>query len=1738
MNNQNCNINNNASQTFNNQIQDDWKNYEWEDINTPQINYNNNLEVHEQYGKLLINSETKDNVSMMLFQDDKHTNIYDNNIHIDTIPGEQEQHCETTYHEIIKGDFQSHNQYQNIIKNSEINDLHTIGSNIDYGNTVPLNAYKYKKLMNDALTNIINDDIMNDLPIPNLITHHKNDRIPLDLTYSPDPIFLYNEVPNTIQEPFFKSNESPPVIVQDSKKTQNQDDQISKYDYSIENYSNTNCELIASPLAMTNKLVFTEDKKLIDSNKLGERVVNDREIQYEGAKISNKLDQRFENDGDRHNARDHGRHYDRQANVSYGPRRHLGSVIGPLDKREMLRGDSRYINSNHHLLSENEADNESYQSDASYYYYPPGPRGHPGYLTKSRTFHDQDKHVLLDTSTTSSYNRRRRSRYQRYFPDSRESSLAPAPDLQNRVYNRSIREGPANYNTDVEYDMYHRVKNSTTGINKNRNEHSRGRGRDYQYLDDKYYERKTCNDSEIVSNERYRHGRPLVYDKRWQEDVNNYTDVEISKNDFDKPGYRKPSYMLRRFDEDAPIRRAPIREDRESISSSSLWAKEGSLNYRDRHQNEDKADNFQNISTNQSPLKKPVSTANKSKGKLDKKQFPYNKIDDANNPNVSNFFPNFGNMSNLDPNFNLTAMTNMSMSMNQGGETNNSSPYWQQYQLMAQNYYSNYYKMMASNYPQAMNFYFPNGLNPMDNLNETLEEESETEDDSGEEELKVETTCQEPHFYTRPHTIARFCPNGKLIIYTPTLKYDEGLVSSLDNQELKEEEKLSSSEVPIEGRSKLLSLESGQTLKIIDIQAFFKDINGFKKFPGPLIKTETHKDDLIRYCTDLIPSFPSFLSSHINASRSESTSSSVNSSRHNIASSFNANDEKESQNLNACATNITSKISPNFRESFQLLVRYLCLSVSQNGAVVGADVSKLLISSLSDKISFEDLSQMNNLTLQDNSTITTLNFSNKFRELLLCGHQKEALEFAVKNSHWGHALFMALKIDKSLVNSIFNKFINTISAKDPILTFYQTIAGRESTYLNQIQLASFSKVNAFEWRSHLAMILANPTSNPIKDKKNVEVMGDVLGQIGDISASHLCYILAREKFGAYTDKIAKLVLLTSSNKLPFNKFLNVEAIRLTEIYEYIEQLLTPTKINCLEGFITPFQSYKFIYSTWLIDRGMISEAYRYIETISKAIVYQPQTYDALFIKMVYEIACRLKYTDANLCFTPDNLNTINQNENEFYYPSSPSWLFDLSNIFRPLWQKNHFHSFNNLTQSEEGKLANNINAQISNIHKSNVNIENSGFQLRKMFESNNATLGGQEIVKEESRKENNALPQISLFNINTNKPTFYDNRNIVSEPPNVEISQASIPNYFHPKENTNFAPLNTKPLTNNLSYFPNSSISFPIQQNTFNPTQFNPSSQPNKIKTINTISITPDSDPRLYYQQNNQKRENFHIDSAYSNPDHYKADAINFGRSEPGNIVRPLGSFGSLSSIQNLNLPITTFPQFNQPLLKQQNYNSQNFIFDNKSQGINNMGEPYLTHFIADNKTPSISTKEENIHSEEPTSKKVTKEVNSASKGWFGGIINKILPKGPNEMILPDDSKKTILWNEDKKRWENSDGTAPEDDMVPPPPSDDQLFMYSTATSPVYPFNQNLQFLPGPVNEIVSPNQNSNFLTGPNSNASFNQYIPAFPFANNFQTAPGIGSMMVGNKRSVRSPYVDVFAKAQNQSSSSSMISP
>lgn len=140
------------------------------------------------------------------------------------------------------------------------------------------------------------------------------------------------------------------------------------------------------------------------------------------------------------------------------------------------------------------------------------------------------------------------------------------------------------------------------------------------------------------------------------------------------------------------------------------------------------------------------------------------------------------------------------------------------------------------------------------------------------------------------------------------------------------------------------------------------------------------------------------------------------------------------------------------------------------------------------------------------------------------------------------------------------------------------------------------------------MIVANvDESNKDLVLNSIKTMGDSLASNGRVAASHFCYLLADCQFGTFNKKSSKLVLIGSSHNQEFSKFCQINAIQATEIFEFAHSLSSSSTSSSLtSGILEHFVKYKLIYASRLLEYGFISEAYKYIEVIAKAINLNPK----------------------------------------------------------------------------------------------------------------------------------------------------------------------------------------------------------------------------------------------------------------------------------------------------------------------------------------------------------------------------------------------------------------------------------------------------------------------------------------------------------------------------------------------------
>ncbi|XP_018525540.1 LOW QUALITY PROTEIN: protein transport protein Sec16B [Lates calcarifer] len=440
-----------------------------------------------------------------------------------------------------------------------------------------------------------------------------------------------------------------------------------------------------------------------------------------------------------------------------------------------------------------------------------------------------------------------------------------------------------------------------------------------------------------------------------------------------------------------------------------------------------------------------------------------------------------------------------------------------------------------------------------------------------------------PLKYSIPHAVVSFGPAGQLIRVTPGLSTQENV-----------------SQLEIHSLEVILSETQEQ--------------QEMRNFPGPLTREDLHKVDAIEFA-------------------------------HQKSGTCMRDDKLQE------------------KSSAALLWNLLILLCRQNGQIVGSDIAELLMQGSHSDGSWEsdaptliDFSESTNTEAppQKGEDLLTGNWSSfssetsekalqSYTQLLLAGRKKEALESAMSTGLWGHALFLASKMDNRSYTTVLSRFTGQLTASDPLQTLFQLLSGRipaVATCCGNEKLG--------DWRPHLAVILSNETGYPAIHQKAIITMGDTLASRGLLHAAHVCYLTASVPFGAFTQKAERLVLLSSSHRQSFKYFATNSAIQCTELYEYCQTL------GGKSFSIPSFQVYKFLYASRLLDCGLSSQAFHYCEVVGQTILRQREPFFVLTGEVI-KLADRLRhsegqFSEAGVCgaeLEPDWLQQLRARHHSF-----------------------------------------------------------------------------------------------------------------------------------------------------------------------------------------------------------------------------------------------------------------------------------------------------------------------------------------------------------------------------------------------------------------------------------------------------------------------------------------------------------
>ncbi|XP_063154554.1 protein transport protein Sec16B isoform X2 [Candoia aspera] len=429
---------------------------------------------------------------------------------------------------------------------------------------------------------------------------------------------------------------------------------------------------------------------------------------------------------------------------------------------------------------------------------------------------------------------------------------------------------------------------------------------------------------------------------------------------------------------------------------------------------------------------------------------------------------------------------------------------------------------------------------------------------------------------------------------------------------------------PVDGQPALVEIHS---LEIILHDTAEQET--MRIFPGPLIREDLHKVDVMTFC----------------------------------------------QRKAATGCDLTSKQG---RDS-ALLWKLLLVLCRQNGSMVGSDTAELLVQDCKFQEKYKRQEpRVNLINLTDEewpvpgcgtmdlltgeivpSAGTPQQQIEKFTKLLFYGRKKEALDWAMRNQLWGHALFLSSKMNPRTYSWVLSGFTSTLASNDPLQTLFQLMSGR-------IPKASLccGDEKWGDWRPHLAVMLSNQVGDLGLNSRAIITMGDTLAGKGLIEAAHFCYLMANVPFGHYQVQTDYMVLLGSSQSQTFSQFARTECIHRTEILEYCRLL------GCPQAFIPSFQVYKLIYASRLVDYGLTAQALHYCEGAGMALLAQSQNTYPVLLEQVFKLAERLKFSDPRFL-----------EKAEYEVDLEPDWLTELRTRYRQ-WEDERRLPNNATTQPE------------------------------------------------------------------------------------------------------------------------------------------------------------------------------------------------------------------------------------------------------------------------------------------------------------------------------------------------------------------------------------------------------------------------------------------------------------------------
>jgi len=645
----------------------------------------------------------------------------------------------------------------------------------------------------------------------------------------------------------------------------------------------------------------------------------------------------------------------------------------------------------------------------------------------------------------------------------------------------------------------------------------------------------------------------------------------------------------------------------------------------------------------------------------------------------------------------------------------------------------------------------------------------------------------------------------------------------------------------------------------------------------------------------------------------------------------------------------------------------------------------------------------------------------KFRRFLLLGQKKNALDYARKVGLWGHTFALAYLISSPQFNEIMMNSVNdftdsTLTKDDPIFTLYRRLL-QNLQKNNPKLLHSISTVLPPSNLQQFTILLAN----------NCEISPILPGS-------------------AFVSEVLKLIVALRDHKSTFIDLNSLENFFLrnlikTDTTKYSEELLFMNEIFefCQKSNrplieIIPF---KAIFAAKLYDYGRIEQSKMYCELITNV-------YKSHVRYMCFENGKKINWPLIMYIVEviESKIDKVLSDNMMYSYQTTP-----ISN------EESHPLSSPDVEEEDSEQndiISNELDSELENLHLNNEishhPIEQPQQQINKI-NINQQPFMNQPPPQQFSQKKFNIQPQQqpqmsqqrersdSVQSMNRQRTVSrtssnmsnFANQSNKTEPPSQSASNkvnqgATIQSKQPPINQSNAQPLTIK--TNDLSSLSSNSklkneTAKPVQQppapQQQHPTFFVPKFSPSdNLPPIDFVSKPPIEPTNLLEETNDETSD----------------DVSNLPNNNP---------FQAPSSNYNSNFNANS--KFNSTLNPPMAQASQNYSF---SPQVSPITSPILnTNQIRNSNMNNMSRKQEQQPLSQQSKKETSEQNNPIKKedkpGLLDWVKNKIVPKGPNEVHLPDDDNQRFYYDSTLNRWvdtqeENNETNQIEDQKRAGPP--------------------------------------------------------------------------------------------------------